>query len=449
MNLDNFGQLFARDVLKKYYQTAVVDAIANRDYEREFKGPGDRVNILSFLNQAELNDYSVGSDMTVAQVVDANDQLIAEKRKYYSFSLDRLEDIFTYADNIPSFLVEDHAQKLASIVDAYVLEAAGTDVKAGNWIGTNFLVLGSGQGTEASLVTAATGGTLSIAINTVVQASAITNPPGVENPLDGTIYWGGFQNSDLYKGVRLVSTRAIVSPWYRISAITDSVTVTVTEWDEATSGPDFLENYTLRGVFGGDGRTFPKTGGSPGGDTPFVNNAAGGFGWEIQAAIATSFTSSSAYDQVTLLAGMLDDEEIPQESRTLTLTPSGVAILKQASELQPSGITEIYSGVVMNGRVMKLGGFDIVSAAGARVSSRAGHSTASSDASAPALVDGATGYLLPANHRGWVTFGDKWSESRVVDAENQFAKKYQGLFVFGKKVPAQRRKHAAVLFAGI
>ena len=446
MNLSDFGEQFASKVLARVYATAVTPMIANTDYEGEIKKPGDRVNILSFLQEAELGDYAVGSDMTVAQIVDAEDQLIVEKRKYYNFSLDRLEDLFTYADNIPDQLVEQHAQKLSEIIDEYVMDAAGTDVKAGNWLGVNFLVTGSAQGTEASLVTAATGGTLTIAINTVVQASAVTNPPGVENPLDGTIYWGGFQNVDLYKGIRLVSTRAIVSPWYRISAITDSVTVTVTEWDEETSGPDFLENYTLRGVFGGDGRTFPKLGGSPGGDTPFVGNAAGGFGWEIQAAIATSVTSATIFDQVTLLSEYLDEGNIPTDGRMLTLNPRGKTSLFQASELQPTGIADLYKETVLNGRVGRVGGFDVMIATGSRVSQRAGHSTASSDASAPALVDGASGFLFPANHKGWVTFAEKWSESRVVDAENQFAKKYQGLMLYGKKVPKGRRKFAAVLF---
>ena len=118
----------------------------------------------------------------------------------------------------------------------------------------------------------------------------------------------------------------------------------------------------------------------------------------------------------------------------------------QASELQPTGIADLYKETVLNGRVGRVGGFDVMIATGSRVSQRAGHSTASGDASAPALVDGSTGYLFPANHKGWVTFAEKWSESRVVDAENQFAKKYQGLMLYGKKVPKGRRKFAAVLF---
>lgn len=440
MNLSNFGEQFASKVLSKVYQNVLVDSIANRDYQGEIRKPGDRVNILSFLNDAELGDYAVGTDMTVAQIVDAEDQLIVEKRKYYNFSLDRLEDLFTYADNIPEALVEQHAMKLAEVVDTYALDAAGTDVKAGNWIGTNLLVLGGAQ-TMASLTTTSTGGTITIEGEIDAEDTMF---PAVENPLDGNVYFGGFQNVDLYKGIRLVSTRAVVSPFWRISGVNSSVQVTVTEWDEATSGPDFAEGYTLRGVFGGDGRTFPKY-------TDHLGNDVGswvaksGFGWEIQAAIATSVSATTIYDQATLLSELLDNGNIPMESRKLTLNPSGVTALKQASELQPTGISEIYSGTVLNGRVGRIGGFEVLMASGARVSSRAGHST-SSGLGDQTLTAGNTGYLFLANHTGFLTFADKFSESRVVEAENQFAKKYQGLYLFGKKVPRERRKFAAVLF---
>jgi hypothetical protein len=37
----------------------------------------------------------------------------------------------------------------------------------------------------------------------------------------------------------------------------------------------------------------------------------------------------------------------------------------------------------------------------------------------------------------------------VVDAEDQFAKKYQGLFLFGAKVPVYRRKYGAILFGSV
>src|SRR3990167_3992317 len=100
MNLTDFGEQFASKVLEKVYQKSVAPGIVNKDYEGEIKKPGDRVNILSFLQEGELGDYAVGSDMTTGQIIDAEDQLIVEKRKYYNFSLDRLENIFTYGGDI-------------------------------------------------------------------------------------------------------------------------------------------------------------------------------------------------------------------------------------------------------------------------------------------------------------------------------------------------------------
>ena len=169
-------------------------------------------------------------------------------------------------------------------------------------------------------------------------------------------------------------------------------------------------------------------------------------GWEIQAAAATAVTASTIYDQTTLLAEALDENEVPAEERKVTVPPAAITMLRQSSELQPTGIAEIFSGTVLNGRVMRFGGFDVHSAAGTRVSTRAGHSTASGFGSDISLTDGATGYLIPANHTACVTFADKWSESRVVDAENQFARKYQGLFLYGAKVPAYARKLGSLLF---
>lgn len=438
MNLQNFGEQFASKVLAKTYQDAVFKAITNRDYEREIQKPGDRINILSFLNAPELQDYAVGTDMAVQQMVDAEDQLVVEKRKAYNLSMDQLEALFTYADNIPDFMVNEYAKQLEKITDTYVLDKFGSETKAGSWIGTNFLVTGAAN-TMASLVTTATGGTITIAEdNTVLTGTDLVTT--VENPLDGTLYFGGFETSMLYKGIRLSSTRAFVTPWYRISGITSSTAVTVTEWDEATSGPDFEENYTLRGTFGGDGVNFPKYGST--GDASFIGMS--GLGWEIQAAIATSVTSSTIYNQVTLLAEALDQNEVSSTDRHLTVPPQLITQLKQATQLQPTGIAEVFIGTVLNGRVMRVGAFDVHQAAGGRVSTRASLST-SAGVNSLATTAGTTGYIIPANHIGMVTYADKWSESRVVESINQFAKQYQGLFLFGAKVPRYRRKYGAVL----
>ena len=440
MNLTNFAEQFASKVLAKTYQDAVFMAITNRDYEGEIKKPGDRVNILSFLNLGELQDYTVGTDMSVQQIVDAEDQLIVEKRKAYNISLDRLEDLFTYADNIPDFMINEQSKALERVTDAYVLDKAAQEVKAGNWVGIDFYIAGAASGTSASIVTTATGGTITVGSTGVATVESSVGV--VENPRDGGTYFAGFQNSDLYKGIRLVSTAALVSPWYRISGITSSTVATITEWDEATSGPDFEEGYTLRGLFGGDGVNFPKYGT---GDAALITQM--GLGWEFQAAIATSVTSATIYNQVTLLAQALDENEVANQDRRFTVTPALITQLRQSSQLQPTGIAEIYTGTVINGRVMRVGAFDVHEATGSRVSTRASKSPGSGVAGDVVFTAATTGYQLLANHTGFMTYADKWSESRVVDAENQFAKKYQGLFLFGAKVPRQRRKYGAILFA--
>jgi len=436
--LTNFGEEFASQVLTKTYQNAVVDSIANRDYEGEIKKPGDRVNIFSFLNSIILSDYQVGVDMPSETIVDAEDQLIVEKRKSYNFSLDRLEDLFTYGGDIPENLIKDASKVLEQTIDTYVLNKFGEEVKAGNWIGIDLVVEGSGQ-TMASIVTTATGGTVTLNATKNTYEGQVGS---VENPRDGATYSGGFSSTDLYKGFRLRSSSTFVSPWYRISAVTSTVVAELTEWDEAVSGSDFEEGYTLRGTFGGDGISFPKYGA---GDASLIGMSS--LGWEIQAAAATSVTAATIYDQATLLAEKLDDGEVSAEDRKLTVPPSGVTMLRQSAELQPTGIAEIYSGTVLNGRVMRFSGFDVHVAAGARVSTRAGHRTSTvtgPDADVTGAF-GANGYIIAANQMGFITYADKWSESRVVEAEDQFAKKYQGLFLFGAKVPHYRRKYGAVL----
>ncbi len=437
--LTNFGEQFAPKVLEKTYQRSVGDSITNRDYEGEIKKPGDRVNILSFLNSGTLSDYVVGSDMASEALVDAEDQLVVEKRRYWNFSLDRLEDQFTYADDVVDHIANDYAKQLEKEIDTYILDRGAAGVRAGNWLGVNLKVDGSGQ-TMASIATTATGGTVTI---TGYTGGANAQDIGaVENPVDGVLYFGGFEAADVGKGFRLRSTSAFVSPWYRISSVTSSVVATLTEWDEAVSGSDFEEGFTLRGLFGGDGRNFPKYGT---GDASLLTMSS--LGWEIQAAIATTISSSNIYNQVTLLAEILDGGEVDNMDRHLTVPEQLVTQLKQASQLQPTGIAEIFTGTVINGRVMRVGAFDVHMAAGARVSTRVGKSTAVG-ALGPdvALSAGTVGTQVLANHTAMITFAEKWSESRVVDAENQFAKKYQGLFLYGAKVPAYRRKYGALLF---
>src|ERR1700751_4304468 len=143
MSLSNFGQQFATKTLRKFYQTAVTPVITNTNYEGDIKQAGDRVNILSFLNDVQLSDYTAGTDMTVESIVDFQDQLVVTKRKFYNFPIDRLEDLFTYADDISDTLVENANKVLERAIDTDTLSQAAF-AKAGSWVGFSLRIVGSG-----------------------------------------------------------------------------------------------------------------------------------------------------------------------------------------------------------------------------------------------------------------------------------------------------------------
>lgn len=386
-----------------------------------------------------MSDYSVGSDMALETIIDNEDTLVVEKRKYFNFSLDRLEDLFTYANNIPEQLLINRAAVLEREIDKYILDKA-TQAKAGSWIGMDLRVNGSTH-TQASIVTTATGGTVTLS-GDVAAGTEASNAGHTEQPGDAAVVHVGFEAADVGKGFRLRSTGTFVSPWYRIASVSSSISATVTEWDGETTGSDFHTEITpnLRGVYGGDGITFTK--GGSGERTMLAQQlTVAGMGWEIQAARATAISATSIYDQITLLGEKLDANEVPSDNRWLVIPPEIKTMLLQAAETQPSGIEAIYTGTVVNGKVARISGFDIFVATSARFSSRTGHATGSGD-----YTTGSIGYLIPAGHKGFITYADKWSESRVIDAENQFAKKYQGLYLYGALVTSYGRKLGAILF---
>lgn len=436
MSLTNFGQQFAAKTLRKFYQTAVTPAVTNTNYEGEIKQAGDRVNILSFLSDITLSDYVAGTDMSVESPVDTQDQLVVEKRKSFNFAIDRLEDLFTYADDISDTLVENASKVLERTIDGYVLDKMSTP-KAGNWVGINLRVVGSGESTAATIATTSTGGTIVAQLGTAAGAGMF------ENQADGGSYLAPFDSTDLGRPIRLTSGSAWATDWYKITAVTDTLTASITNWDGATSGSDIPNGDILRGLAGG-----PEFTSSTNGDDKSVLRANTGWGWEIQAAIPTTITSSSFYTAITTLAERLNFGEVPDTDRHLTVNSYGYQVLQRASELQPA-VAMAYEPIVINGKVGRVLGFDVHIAAGARVSTRVGHSNASGQGTDTVATPGNTGYQYVGNHISYCTFAYKWAESRIVDAENQFAKKYQGLHLWGALIPTLRLRAGAMLYAAV
>lgn len=415
------------------YSTAVTPGITNTNYEGDIKKAGDRVNILSFLSDITLSDYVAGTDMTTESPVDAQDQLIVEKRKSFNFAIDRLEDLFTYAGDVSDTLVENAAKAIELGIDTYTLDKMAAGVRAGNWVGINIRVFGNGSDTGASIATSTTGGIISVSIG------ATTNNEGTyENPVDGGSYYSGFTTADIGKPIRLTSGSTWATEWYEITGVTNSITVTVINWDNAISGGDIPNGDILRGLYGGKEFTNDQNGdGKP--------TTQSGWGWELQAAAATTMTSSSVYNALTDVVEKLNFSEIPDTDRHITVNSFGYKMLQQASQLQPA-VAMAYEPIIINGRVGRVLGLDIHLAEGFRLSSRVGHANATGQGGDVAPTTGGIGAQAIANHISFCTFAYKWAESRIVDAENQFAKKYQGLHLYGALVPQLRGKAGANLF---
>jgi len=440
MSLDNFGIQFATRTIQRFWQTAVTPAVTNTDYEGEIKQAGDRVRILSFLNDIPLEDYVAGTDMTVYSPVDAEDELVVEKRKSYSFVFDRTEDLFTYAGDIQENRIENANKTIERTIDTYVLEKAG-EARPGSWVGIDVRVAGGTQ-TAASVTTTATGGTVGLNGD---QADGVI---GSTQLGDGTNITGGFEDpQDIGKPIRFTSGTSIATEWYRITAVTDTNTATIENWDAATSGADIPNGDILRGLggapefLGGATQTDGKV-------TTESRSQTDSWGWEFQSGRATAIAAGTAYTAMTVIAEKLDFREIPETDRHLTVPSEVIRILRNASELQPA-IAMAYEGVILNGRVGRAAGFDIHQAVGSRMTTRLEKSSVAAASGDNVLVDGARATVIMANHISFMTFAYKWAESRIVDVEDQFAKKYQGLHLFGAKVPEIRRNSGVVWFGTV
>src|SRR3990167_4063256 len=285
MAIDNFGIAFASKVARRTWQTAITPAVTNKDYEGQIKEFGDRIRILMFLAAGgDLSDYSAGSDMGTEALFDDEATLVIEKRKYWNFPIDRLENLFTYATDVADSLVEVKQKKLAKEIDTYVLALAG-DAKAGNWVGYDMRVPGDGKDTEASIATTSTGGTLTIQGGTTVAQGGSTIELG-----DGTLAYVGFTSADVGKPVRLTSGTTWATGWYRISAFTDTNTVSIENWDAATAGSEIPAGDILREL----GGAVEFTGGAFNTDGKPTTEA--GWGFELQAAFAATIAAGTIYE---------------------------------------------------------------------------------------------------------------------------------------------------------
>jgi len=424
MALSNYGEQFARNVLRKFYANAITPVIANTDYEGEIKKAGDRVNVLMFLDDIPLSDYSIGTDMVIDHPVDTEASLIIDQKKYFDFDIDAVDKQFRYVEDQESTLIENAAKALEKAIDSRLLKIYIEDVRAGNRVPKKER---SGKWTYA---VGDTGTYVTITTSATVATATLT---GMRNGDSGVgaegEEQGAFPVDIIGRGFRIDSDLTH-SDWYRITARTSSTVLTFNNWDGSVTGG----GQTIMGIMG---LANPRRGGET---DPQFDGGGAGYGCSIEGMQSTQVTASNVYALITELAEVLDKNDIPQDNRHISVPPWFKSILVRASVLQPD-IAMYHEEVVLNGKVGRVSGFDVHMVSDDRFSTDADPFSASSEA-----WTANSGYKILANHISYVTFAHKWSESRVVDAENQFAKLYQGLNLYGFKVLNLRRKAGAYLY---
>ena len=308
----NYGEKFARRMLKKFFGTSITVPITNQDYEGELKAGGaDRLTILQFLNDVAWTAYSPGTSMTATKWLgDVESQLVIDQKYYYDVELDSLEQFYSYVDDMDKYVVENAADKLAEQIDAYVLDLY-TEVKAGHRVGSDINSAATYNAGGAATVTAA--GVVSfvqpgISIKPIAAGAASTTS-------------GGFATTTL-AGLGISFDAGVV--WYKISTFTDSDTIGITDWNDSTFTGGVLtsKDYIIEALY-------PKV-----------------------------VSTTTIYADICALKTRLDKDKIPKGDRWLVVPPDIVNLLIRASELTPA-IAMAYENVVLNGEIGKVAGFKI------------------------------------------------------------------------------------------
>jgi hypothetical protein len=145
-------------MLKKYYDSTVLSAITNTDYESEIKKFGDTVYIRG-LPTITIRDYVKGQALVNEQPESTSTALLIDKGHYWSFVSEDLDKIQTDIKSYVAKWSADGAEQMKITIDTNVLAGIPASANASN-IGTTAgrksasYNLGSATGTPVTLTKA-------------------------------------------------------------------------------------------------------------------------------------------------------------------------------------------------------------------------------------------------------------------------------------------------------
>src|SRR5258708_2806128 len=153
---------------------------------------------------------------------------------------------------------------------------------------------------------------------------------------------------------------------------------------------------------------------------------AGGTSYTIEAATPIALTASTIYTQIANLKQRLDAAKIAADDRNLVVPSKVAAMLVQSTQLV-TPVDASYADVVRRGLLGTVLGFTIWM-------------------SEQVAGDNTNGYHVLAVHKSFLTFAEAYTETAIEPLLGDFGQAYKGLFIYGAKVPDERRKAGAELF---
>lgn len=189
------------------------------------------------------------------------------------------------------------------------------------------------------------------------------------------------------------------SVWYRVKTFTSATAIVIE--DDA----DDLTTAYSGGVIGA-GATFT-----------------------IEAVTAVQLTKTNVFDYFSKAQEILDDREVPEDQRWAALPPAVFTLIKESSEFNAYS-AEARDEAIKRGYAGQFAGFKLYKAPSQRLP---GNKT--------------SGWHVLLGHKSAIAFAMGLTETGTEDAIANFGQKYKSLYVYGAKVPDERRKALAEIFA--
>lgn len=120
MSTDKFiPEIWSGKLVEKFYDSTVLAAIANTDYEGEIKNQGDKV-IIRTKPTVTIKDYRADGALELERPRGSNVSLNIDKGKYFNTILDDVMDVQSDLNSL-NLWSEDAAQQMKIVIDSAVL----------------------------------------------------------------------------------------------------------------------------------------------------------------------------------------------------------------------------------------------------------------------------------------------------------------------------------------